>query len=74
MSSKTPAADRSKGGPGSSHADATKPDESVAGAHHQHQPRPHEPAVDAATNPDRSTHSGGGGERDRHHRHDAERS
>ena len=34
-SSKIPATDRSTGGPGSSHADKTKPHD-VAGAHHQH--------------------------------------
>ncbi len=67
--SKTPAADRSHGGPGSSHEDATQP------------PRPNQPrdsggrpntapAANAPTNVERSTVSGGGGERDRHHTHD----
>ena len=58
-STKTPAADRSHGGPGSSHQDATQP----APPHHTG-PDPGEP-----TNPRRSQVSGGGGERDPHHTH-----
>ena len=54
-SNKTPAADRSAGGPGSSHEDASE------GSHgHRKGPAPGEP-----TNPDRSQVSGGGGERGR---------
>lgn len=58
-SSKTPAADRSHGGPGSSQQDATKP------------PQPKEPAVHPGepTNTRHSRVSGGGGERDSHHTH-----
>ena len=59
-SDKTAAADRSHGGPGSSHQDATEPQ-----PHRQAGPRPGEP-----TNPNRSRVSGGGGERDIHHTHD----
>jgi hypothetical protein len=56
---KTPAADRSHGGPGSSSHDASKPQEP-----HRSGPLPGEP-----TNPPRSSVSGGGGERDIHHTH-----
>jgi hypothetical protein len=60
-SKKTPAADRSHGGPGSSRQDAKDPVQ-----HHAHGgPLPGEP-----TNPPRSRVSGGGGERDIHHTHD----
>jgi hypothetical protein len=59
-SKKTPAADRSHGGPGSSRQDATQPEERRA-----KQPAPGEP-----TNSPRSRISGGGGERDIHHTHD----
>ena len=52
--------DRSHGGPGSSHQDATKPSE----------PKREGPEPDQPTNPNRSRVSGGGGERDRHHTHD----
>lgn len=52
--------DRSHGGPGSSHQDATKPAPTESQT-----PEPGE-----STNPDRSRVSGGGGERDRHHTHD----
>lgn len=58
-STKTPAADRSRGGPGSSRQDATKPLPP-----HRAGPEPGEP-----TNPRRSRVSGGGGERDSHHSH-----
>jgi hypothetical protein len=59
MSSQSRNPDRSHGGPGSSHQDASKP------AEPKHQgPEPGEP-----TNSDRSRVSGGGGERDRHHTH-----
>lgn len=56
-------ADRSHGGPGSSHQDASKPS-----APERTGPEPGEP-----TNPDRSRVSGGGGERDRHHSHNPAR-
>lgn len=59
-SAKTPAADRSQGGPGSSGQNADKP---------RAAPRPG-PAPGRPTNPDRSRVSGGGGERDRHHTHE----
>ena len=59
-SSKTLAADRSKGGPGKSHRDAKHPEPAE-----RHGPAPGEP-----TNTDRSRISGGGGEQDRHHTHD----
>lgn len=58
-SSKTPAADRHQGGPGSSHQDVSKPR-----AEERSGPTPGSP-----TNDTRSHVSGGGGERDRHHRH-----
>ena len=69
-SKKTPAADRSHGGPGSSHEDATKPSHSAehrkaSGGHSNEAPTPGSP-----TNPNRSQQSGGGGERDKHHTHD----
>lgn len=61
-SSKTPAADRHHGGPGSSHQDASKPQpEARIG------PNPGSPTSDS-----KSHVSGGGGERDRHHAHDAD--
>ena len=72
MSTKTPAADRSHGGPGSSHEDATKapaPEPAghrkASGGHSNETPTPGAP-----TNPNRSERSGGGGERDKHHSHD----
>ena len=58
-SQKTPKADRSHGGPGSSQQDATKPTES-----HGTGPLPGQP-----TNSRHSQVSGGGGERDNHHTH-----
>ena len=58
-SKKTPVADRSHGGPGSSSQNATKPT-----AAHRSGPAPGEP-----TNSRRSRISGGGGERDGHHTH-----
>jgi hypothetical protein len=58
-SHKIEAADRSHGGPGSSHQDATEP----------HRPERHGPAPGEPTNPPRSRVSGGGGERDIHHTH-----
>jgi hypothetical protein len=54
--------DHSRGGPGSSHQDATE--EPRAGEERKH------PSPGAPTHPDRSRISGGGGERDRHHTHD----
>ena len=42
-SSHTPAADRSKGGPGSSHETAEKPGTKVTGAHHHNQAAPKTP-------------------------------
>lgn len=69
MSTKTPAADRSHGGPGSSHENADKPSEHghrrASGGRSNDAPQP-----DAPTNPDRSVVSGGGGERDKKHTHD----
>ena len=62
--------DRSKGGPGSSHQDATQEERDAAGQRH---PAPGAPPPGAPTNPDRSRVSGGGGERDRHHTHDPSR-
>ena len=63
-SHKTPAADRSHGGPGSSQQNATKPasDDPVP----QRQPGP---TPGAPTNTRHSRISGGGGERDSHHIH-----
>jgi hypothetical protein len=58
-SKKTPAADRSHGGLGSSRQDATKPAPA-----HRSGPLPGEP-----TNTRHSRVSGGGGERDSHHTH-----
>lgn len=60
-SKKTPAADRHHGGPGSSHQDASKPQ---VEAHSGRTPG-------SPTNDSKSHVSGGGGERDRHHTHDA---
>jgi len=69
MPDKNPAADRSHGGPGSSHENADKETASASrsdsGGHSNQPPTPGEP-----TNPDRSQRSGGGGERDKHHTHD----
>ena len=59
-SDKNEAADRSRGGPGSSHQDATEPA----------RPKHNGPAPGQPTTPDRSRVSGGGGEQDRHHTHD----
>jgi len=53
-------ADRSFGGPGSSHQ---REDRTLARAHKR-------PADGEPTNDDRSHVSGGGGEHDRHHTHD----
>ncbi len=67
--SKTPAADRSHGGPGSSHERADAPHEPPAprgSGGRDNAP----PPAGRPTNPDRSEVSGGGGERDRHHTHD----
>jgi hypothetical protein len=64
------------GGPGSSHQDREHPDKN-------HQPTGHKgsgpssdtpPAPGTPTNTERSHISGGGGERDLHHRHTDERS
>jgi len=65
---KTPAADRSHGGPGSSQETETKhgghPGRASGGKPNA------EPTPDAPTS-DRDSHvSGGGGERDKHHSHD----
>ena len=62
-SDKTAAADRSHGGPGSSHQDATEPKQET-----RRGPEPGQP-----TNPDRSRVSGGGGEQDTAHSHDPKR-
>jgi len=58
-SDKISAADRSHGGPGSSHQDATEPAP----------PRQPNPPPGAPTNSRHSHVSGGGGERDNHHSH-----
>lgn len=60
-STKTPAANRHHGGPGSSHQDASKPSHEEARG-----PQPGSPTNDA-----KSHVSGGGGERDSHHAHSA---
>jgi hypothetical protein len=60
MTSKTAAADRSQGGPGSSRQNASKPVQPAGDG-----PEPGQP-----TNPRRSRVSGGGGERDSRHSHD----
>ncbi len=69
MTDKNPAADRSHGGPGSSHENADKPGEDsrrrASGGHNNNPPEPGEP-----TNPPHSQRSGGGGERDSKHTHD----
>jgi len=70
MSTKTPAADRSHGGPGSSHENADKPGNPdhhrrASGGHSNDPPQP-----DTPTNARRSGVSGGGGERDAKHTHD----
>jgi hypothetical protein len=57
-SKKTPAADRSQGGPGSSHERPDRPSLQAG-------PQPGRPET-AKT----SHRSGGGGERDKHHTHD----
>lgn len=59
-SSKTPAADRHHGGPGSSHQRPDRPDPTEGRG----------PTPNAATNGSHSKVSGGGGEQDRHHRRD----
>ncbi|MBV9748695.1 MAG: hypothetical protein JO157_07765 [Acetobacteraceae bacterium] len=69
MSTRNPAADRSHGGPGSSHENVDKPAPATSrrgsGGRDNNPPPPDQP-----TN-DRSSHaSGGGGERDKHHSHD----
>ena len=64
------------GGPGSSHQDRTQPKagDQLTG-HKAGGVGPHDPPVPGEpTNPDRSRISGGGGERDHHHRHTPERS
>ncbi|MBD8908682.1 hypothetical protein [Methylorubrum zatmanii] len=58
-SSKTPAADRHHGGPGSSHQRPDRPDPTEGKG----------PSPNAATSGSHSGVSGGGGEQDRHHRH-----
>lgn len=63
MGKKNPAADRSHGGPGSSHEDASDPEA----------PKPRHPLPGEPTNEEVSKVSGGGGERDRHHSHDPRR-
>ena len=69
MPEHVPAADRTHGGPGSSHEDADKPGHEhhrrASGGHSNDPPQPGAP-----TNPDRSRVSGGGGERDKKHAHD----
>ena len=58
-SKKTPAADRTHGGPGSAHQDASKPS-----AEADNGPAPGSPTSDS-----KSHVSGGGGESDSHHAH-----
>ncbi|WP_458428566.1 hypothetical protein [Methylorubrum populi] len=58
-SSKTPAADRHHGGPGSSHQRPDRPDPTEGKG----------PSPNAPTSGSHSAVSGGGGEQDRHHRH-----
>ena len=72
-SEKIPHTDRF-GGPGSSHQDRTQPDATdQPTGHKKGGERAGTPAAPGEpTNPDRSRVSGGGGERDRHHTHDAE--
>lgn len=62
-SKKTAQADRSHGGPGSSHQDASEPKT----------PRRDGPLPGEPTNPPKSRVSGGGGERDARHSHDPKR-
>lgn len=62
---KTVEADRSTGGPGSSHENADKQEKRRDPGGQHGSPAPGEP-----TNTSRSGTSGGGGERDRHHTHD----
>jgi hypothetical protein len=59
-SKKIPAADRSQGGPGSSHERPDRPSPSLQAGPHAGHPQT------AKT----SHRSGGGGERDKHHTHD----
>lgn len=63
MARKAPQTDRGHGGPGSSHEDATQPQ----------QPRKAKPQPGEPTNEGISHVSGGGGERDRHHSHNPAR-
>ena len=62
-SSKTPAANRHHGGPGSSQQAPDRPDPTEGRG----------PQTGAPTNTTRSNVSGGGGERARHHTHEAGR-
>lgn len=69
MLDKNPAADRTHGGPGSSHEDAAEAPASEpkrdGGGHRNEPPQPNAP-----TNTRSSQESGGGGKRDKHHTHD----
>lgn len=60
MPKKSETTDRRRGGPGSSHQKANRPE-----ADDRKELEPGQP-----TNTDRSRVSGGGGERDRHHTHE----
>ncbi|MDP4023047.1 hypothetical protein Q8W71_10465 [Methylobacterium sp. NEAU 140] len=60
-SSKTPAADRHHGGPGSSHQRPDRPDPTEGRG----------PTPGSSTSGSHAEVSGGGGEQDRHHRRDA---
>jgi hypothetical protein len=62
-SKKTEHADRSQGGPGSSHQDAKHPEKQ------RHLDAEGKPVPGQPTNPSHSRISGGGGERDSHHTH-----
>lgn len=63
-SQKTENADRFKGGPGSSHQNADKPET------HQPRERGRDEQHGVATNGPQSGKGSGGGERDSHHTHD----
>lgn len=70
MAGKNPAADRSHGGPGSSHENADKPPAADEGRRSSGGRGNTGPLPDGPTNDSSSHVSGGGGERDRHHTHD----
>jgi hypothetical protein len=64
-------ADRTVGGPGSSHQNADKPETHT---HHEgDREHEHHAVPGAPTSDSRSHRAGGGGEQDRHHSHDPAR-